>query len=215
MNEHYDSVTPRHERLPFRVALAALLTALVASVLFGVSGSGAQTSTDTPSAPATDAPDDVQAIIDAQAEQIQVLTEQLAFARQAALHSEERLDSQRETILRFQEEGGLTDAERDDAFAEWVIGYTIGGGSSLDAFESIILPCESGGEPDPDAAVGPTDDWGRAQINRPTWSRRFTELTGVPFEEWIRDPMLNGYMAAVVEREQTNGLGAWTCWRRR
>ncbi|MGI9605901.1 MAG: hypothetical protein ACR2P0_07150, partial [Acidimicrobiales bacterium] len=78
-----------------------------------------------------------------------------------------------------------------------------------------ILPCESGGEPDPDAAVGPTDDWGRAQINRPTWARRFAELTGRDFVEWVREPFLNGYMSAVVEDEHSSGLNAWTCWRKR
>ncbi len=95
----------------------------------------------------------------------------------------------------------------------WRVGYRIGGGANLAAFEDVILPCESGGEVDPFSAIGRTDDWGRAQINRPTWRVRFAELTGLTFEEWILDPTLNGYMAAVVEQEQ--GLRAWTCWRKR
>ncbi len=203
-----------------RMALMAMVVALASTAFFGVSGSGAQTASAIDTAPAaqSDVSPEVAALLEQIAEQderIAVLTEQLAFARQAALHSEERLDEQRETILAFQEAGGLTDAAEASAFEEWKIGYSIGGGQSLSAFENVILPCESGGEIDPDAAIGPTDDWGRAQINRPTWSRRFTQLTGVGFEDWIRDPMLNGFMAAVVEDEQTNGLGAWTCWRKR
>jgi len=147
--------------------------------------------------------------------QIAVLIEQLGFARQAAIRTEERIDIQQDTILEFQEIERRNDDVEVDALEQWQIGYAIGGGENLRSFERVILPCESGGEDDPDAAIGPTDDWGRAQINRPTWSNRFEELTGVNFEDFSRQPLLNGYMAAKIEIEHPSGLNAWTCWRRR
>jgi len=94
--------------------------------------------------------------------QIAVLIEQLGFARQAAIRTEERIDVQQDTILEFQEIERRNDDVEVDAFERWQIGYAIGGGENLRAFERVILPCESGGESDPDAAIGPTDDWGRA-----------------------------------------------------
>ena len=149
---------------------------------------------------------------------IAVLEEQLALSQQSSLLAHERVGRQRDTILAMQEadEGFMSPLSAEyqaRAMDAWRVGYRIGGGQNLAAFESTILPCESGGEPDPFAAIGRTDDWGRAQINRPTWRVRFAELTGLAFEEWILDPTLNGYMAAVVEQEQ--GLRAWTCWRKR
>ena len=100
-----------------------------------------------------------------------------------------------------------------DAQAAWDAGYTLGGGANLSAFQNIILPCESGGQPNRDSVVGFTDDWGRAQINRPVWNTTFESLTGLSFEENIVRPALNGFMAAHIE--QVQGLTAWTCWNRR
>jgi len=131
--------------------------------------------------------------------QIAALEEQLVFLRQAQL-SELHANQ-------------TSDAANEDAMDQWRAGYTLGGGQNLPAFESTILPCESGTQPNPDVAVGRTDDWGRAQINRRTWKARFESLTGADFETGIVDPVLNGYMAAHVEQEQ--GLKAWTCWRKR
>ncbi len=99
------------------------------------------------------------------------------------------------------------------AQAAWDEGYQIGGGRNLSAFHNTILPCESGSQPNPDTAVGRTDDWGRAQVNRPVWRTTFQDLTGQVFEEGIVQPVLNGYMAAYIENVQ--GLTAWTCWRNR
>lgn len=148
--------------------------------------------------------------------QIKALREQLAFVQQATLMSEARADDQAATISELEGTvllGGGPSLERQ--MEEWRIGYFMGGGRNLAAFENTILPCESGTQPNPFTAVSRTDDWGRAQINRRTWAPRFTELTGRQFEDWILDPMLNGYMAGVVENEHFGGLNAWTCWRRR
>lgn len=207
-------------------AFSLILLTLAGIIIFGATRSDAQTAevvvaddgvaeAAEPSLQAGPSVEDLEAIIAEQQLQIDVLQEQVAIARQATLQSEDRIDSQRETIIQFQQTDEFSTATRELAMEQWRVGYRIGGGENLPAFENVILPCESGGEIDPDAAVGPTDDWGRAQINRPTWKNRFEELTGVVFEDWIREPVLNGYMAAIVEEEQTNGLNAWTCWRKR
>jgi len=142
--------------------------------------------------------------------QIAALEEQLVFLRQAQLSE---LHANQTTQLSNNANGRISDAANEDAMDQWRAGYTLGGGQNLPAFESTILPCESGTQPNPDVAVGRTDDWGRAQINRRTWKARFESLTGADFETGIVDPVLNGYMAAHVEQEQ--GLKAWTCWRKR
>lgn len=189
--------------------------------IFGMSISGAQevepVLVASPAAAKAAAPSpEVDALIEQVEERdarIAVLQEQLIFLQQSVISAEQHAHSQRDTFLEGQDEIRASESHQDQAMAEWRMGYSLAGGQNLRAFESIILPCESGGEPDPDAAVGPTDDWGRAQINRPTWSARFTELTGASFEENIDNPILNGFMAAHVESEQ--GLTAWTCWRKR
>ncbi len=106
-----------------------------------------------------------------------------------------------------------TASSEAEAQAAWDAGYALGGGSNLSAFHSTILPCESGSQANRDTVVGRTDDWGRAQINRPVWRTTFESLTGRSFEENIVHPALNGYMAAHIE--QVQGLSAWTCWRNR
>ena len=102
---------------------------------------------------------------------------------------------------------GPTLAELDEL---WFAGYTAGGGQNREVFRTVILPGESGGERFPHDAVGPTDDWGRAQINRPVWAEKFTEITGVRFEVGVLDPTLNGFMAAYIEQAQ--GLTAWVTY---
>lgn len=139
-------------------------------------------------------------VAERQLEQIRAHRDRLRAKHQAARAELDRLDR--------------TLADLD---ALWFAGYTAGGGTSHNVFAETILPCESGGSVSPHTVVGPTDDWGRAQINRPVWSARFEELTGVEFEVGIVDPVLNGYMAAVVEREHVGtsgaGLNAWVCFR--
>jgi len=144
--------------------------------------------------------------------QIAALEEQLAFLRQAQLAAQ-ATPANETTSFAVGSNGRISDAANEDAMEQWRAGYILGGGQNLPAFENTILPCESGTQPNPDTAVGRTDDWGRAQINRPTWKDRFESLTGADFETHIVDPTLNGYMAAHVELEQ--GLRAWTCWRKR
>ena len=151
--------------------------------------------------------------LDERDEQISTLNDQLAILQQALIG----FGSQEEEVLEAVEAPEALDrrgAEFQEQSRElWRMGYSIGGGENFSAFENTILPCESGTQPDPDLAVGRTDDWGRAQINRPTWKARFESLTGANFEENITNPVLNGFMAAHVEQEQ--GLSAWTCWRLR
>jgi len=142
--------------------------------------------------------------------QIVTLEEQVAFLQQVLIEVQTHNDEEKERLVQSM---SLEASSESEAMEQWRMGYSIGGGQNLPAFENVILPCESGGQPDPDTAVGPTDDWGRAQINRPTWKKRFESLTGAEFESFIIDPMLNGFMAAHVEQEQ--GLSAWTCWRKR
>jgi uncharacterized coiled-coil protein SlyX len=215
-----DTANQAHSSRP--PAFSVMLLALAAIIIFGATRSNAQVAQEEvvvveAAAPLQTGPttEELESVIAEQEALIAALEEQVAIAQQATLKSEDRVDTQRETILKFQQSEEFATASAEAAFDEWRIGYAIGGGQNLSAFENIILPCESGGEIDPDAAIGPTDDWGRAQINRPTWKNRFEELTGFEFETWIREPILNGYMAAVVEEEQTNGLNAWTCWRKR
>lgn len=93
----------------------------------------------------------------------------------------------------------------------WAAGYLNAGGKNLTRFIDVILPCESGGSLDPHRAVGPTDDWGRGQVNRHWWKDTFEHLFGVEFETGILDPELNGQMVAHIEYVQ--GLNAWTCHR--
>ncbi|MGI9607912.1 MAG: hypothetical protein ACR2P0_17420, partial [Acidimicrobiales bacterium] len=165
---NYGSVTnPRR-------AVLILVTAIVAATMIvlvaGVRSSSAQEA-DIVTAALSSSDDqgrveELEAALAEANQRLIVLEEQLGFARQAALQSEQRVDSQRDTILTFQDSGRYSDGFQAVAIEEWRIGYTIGGGRNLAAFENVILPCESGGEQDPDAAIGRTDDWGRAQINR-------------------------------------------------
>jgi hypothetical protein len=222
----YDSVTS--SRRPV-VALIVLATVIVTIV--GISVSAAQESEPTLvtaqaaiafelppigeqiAAPPSDEVLELVAQIEERDSRIAVLEEQLVFLRQAHLASQLGNDEQQDTVLEAQINNRQAPEFQADAMVQWRAGFRLGGGKNLAAFEQTILPCESGGELDPDMAVGPTDDWGRSQINRPTWKVRFESLTGVNFEENITNPILNGYMAAHVERQQ--GLNAWTCWRKR
>ena len=218
----YDSVTP--SRRP--VVLITLAVTIAVSIL-GISVSAAQDvdpsmvsaqSTLAPIAPAAQAGPseevlDLIAQIEERDHHIAVLQEQLAFVRQAQLSSEVYSNEQNSQISTLQASGVISNAANDEAMNQWRAGYALGDGQNLTAFEDTILPCESGNEPNPDVAVGATDDWGRAQINRPTWKKRFESLTGADFELNIVNPILNGYMAAHVEEKQ--GLTAWTCWRKR
>lgn len=95
--------------------------------------------------------------------------------------------------------------------ARWFDAYQAGGGRNPLIFRDIILPCETGGERFPHSAIGPTDDWGRAQVNRPTWKPTFEARYDTDFETGITDPSLNGHFAAHIE--QVQGLDAWTCYR--
>lgn len=215
----YGSVTAAR-----RLVVIAVLAVSAIVVLSTSANSGAQAVESVESVEVTalaSRDDEIAALqreIDEGNARIAVLEEQLALNRQSSLLTEERVGRQRDIILAMQQVENdfmspLSVEYQERAMDAWRAGYRVGGGTNLAAFENVILPCESGGEVDPFAAIGRTDDWGRAQINRPTWRVRFTELTNLSFEEWILDPTLNGYMAAVVEKEQ--GLRAWTCWRRR
>jgi len=142
----------------------------------------------------------------------EALESQLESSQEQIETLEGELDSVEATLAAASVVGSGDDVSTDQ-MEQWRVGYSIGGGRNLAAFENTILPCESGGSLEPFLAVGPTDDWGRAQINRPVWKERFELLTGVNFEANITDPTLNGFMAAHIEQEQ--GLVAWTCWRNR
>jgi hypothetical protein len=220
----YDSVTS-YRRPVIRVILGA--TALM--FIFGASVSAAQgidpsvlttqatvgplALADAPAVAPSDEVLELVAQIEERDHQIAVLQEQLAFVRQAQLSSEVFAGEQANEISALEASGAVRAEANAEGLRQWRAGYTLGGGKNFGAFERTILPCESGNEPNPDVAVGRTDDWGRSQINRPTWKKRFESLTGVEFEENIVNPILNGFMAAHVEQEQ--GLNAWTCWRKR
>ena len=93
----------------------------------------------------------------------------------------------------------------------WIDAYLAAGGSNLDTFLNVILVCESGGHPDPHAAISPTNDFGRGQINRAVWHDIVEGRYGIPFEQAMIRPDLNGDMSAYIE--QVQGLTAWTCFR--
>ena len=70
-----------------------------------------------------------------------------------------------------------------------------------------VLVCESQGNPN---AVSPTDDHGLMQLNRPSWQRRFQEVTGVPFFDGVYDPVLNLRFAAWLRNAA--GWNQWACY---
>lgn len=71
-----------------------------------------------------------------------------------------------------------------------------------------VLLCESGGNP---RAISHTDDHGIFQLNRPSWERRFPEVTGQPFLDGVYDPEANIRFAAWLQSEA--GWGQWVCHR--
>lgn len=99
-------------------------------------------------------------------------------------------------------------AEQDQI---WIDAYLAGGGRNLETFLNVILPCESGGDPNPHGAVSPTNDFGRGQVNRAVWRSTVEDRYGLPFEQAMTTPALNGDMSAYIE--QVQGLTAWTCFR--
>lgn len=210
-------------RRPVVPVLPVLLVVILITLVFGISASAAESDDSTRAArPVVDPAAELAEDLASAESTINALERQLTLTKQTVRQKQSRIDAQRETIVDMRVTQTLVTqtlsaslATADTGFDQWTLGYELGGGVNHSAFEHIILPCESGGEPDPDGAIGPTDDWGRAQINRPTWAARFEELTGLGFEAHILDPVLNGYMAAVVEQEHASGLNAWTCWRHR
>lgn len=235
-----DSSQEQHPQPPATHRRRAAFVFIVATMvlLFGASVSAAQTdAVDTGDAEVRGG----DALAQARGEAFDVIDAQDDRAERLAAQAESVLEDRNDKIETLEDQVGLlqqaligfgaqasaaagreaptvstdrTSSEfQADSIAQWRMGYAIGGGQNLEAFENTILPCESGSQPDPDLAVGATDDWGRAQINRPTWKARFESLTGANFEDNISHPVLNGFMAAHVESEQ--GLTAWTCWRRR
>ena len=149
-------------------------------------------------------------------QKVEVLEGQLSLLLQSQVATQLSIDAEAAEAAALGQsalvaEGRITDEQNEAALDLWRAGYTLGGGAELANFENIILPCESGNTPNPDTAVGRTDDWGRAQVNRPVWETRFESLTGFDFETGIVNPTLNGFMAAHIEQQQ--GLVAWTCWR--
>lgn len=224
---------PQQHQLKTKGRPLFFVFALVAMsvVLFGASVSAAQSSGDDAELATTNQRDVANSevggsVVEPTSEQVEVLQDELAESEEEVDALEGQLDLLRQAMIGIgsqEPEESLTPAldesgvdRRSVEFQEhsqtqWQIGYSLGGGENLSAFVNTILPCESGSQPDPDRAVGPTDDWGRSQINRPVWKARFESLTGANFEENISDPVLNGFMAAHIEQEQ--GLSAWTCWR--
>ena len=222
------SITPRR-----RAAFVGIVAMMV--LLFGASVSAAQADEDA-SEVGTDVTGDageqareeltaavddsdaaaterVESELQEREEEIETLEQQVGLLQQALIGFGAQATADEGRIIPAGAVDPTSSEFQADAMAQWRIGYAIGGGQNLTAFENTILPCESGSQRDPDVAVGRTDDWGRAQINRPTWKARFESLTGANFEENIVHPVLNGFMAAHVEGEQ--GLTAWTCWRNR
>lgn len=225
----------QHEKAGGRPVIAVFVLIAMSVVLFGASVVGAAQKSDEgsglegASAPGQNEQilSQVQGVVqDVSVQDVETLEGELAEREEQVEVLEEQLHLLRQALIGIGSQEIAEDVElavdvtgidrRSDEFqahsqAQWLMGYSIGGGENADAFLNTILPCESGTQPDPDRAVGATDDWGRAQINRPVWKARFESLTGANFEANISDPVLNGFMAAHVEQEQ--GLRAWTCWR--
>lgn len=205
------------EQAPAELTISGRGSALVSLAELGLTEQAPSTTTTVPPVEVPPAPSDevlaLVADVEARDEQIEVLEGQLAQMRQEQLANLVSAEEAANGSSSFSRNDRLTPEENADAMEQWRAGYLLGGGQNLPAFENTILPCESGTQPNPDIAVGRTDDWGRSQINRPVWKERFESLTGADFETHIVNPVLNGYMAAHVELEQ--GLVAWTCWRKR
>lgn len=214
---YYREVTNRR-----RLGRSLLGSVVAASIL--LSGSSAAAVEADPAeqpAPATATTLAEQSELEQLRQEVVELRQDLRTSRARVIRQRDRIVRQRDRIAegREREAQQATVVSNSSTFgakqSQWQAGYQLGGGQNLAAFENVILPCESGGSVTPFEAVSRTNDWGRAQINRPTWEPRFEALTGVEFTTGILDPTLNGYMAAVVEREHSTGLSAWTCWRKR
>lgn len=110
------------------------------------------------------------------------------------------------------------EANRDDALADWLIGYRLAGGSNEQVFTSGagggILRCENTTlDPSINNAGLNSDgstDWGMAQINDRWWVQRFKQWTGYDFHPNILNATLNGYASARIEQE--HGLDAWSTY---
>lgn len=71
-----------------------------------------------------------------------------------------------------------------------------------------VMLCESGGDP---SAVGPTDDHGLMQLNRPTWEDTFEQVIGHPWFDGVYNAELNVIFADWLYR--SSGWAPWTCAR--
>jgi len=104
-----------------------------------------------------------------------------------------------------------------DVREQFATGYRLAGGTNLAAFTSGtcggIVDAESDWNADADNTGlnrNGSADHGLAQINDRVWASTFVEVTGQPFDPGVYDPLLNGFMAGVVEDRQ--GLSAWVSY---
>lgn len=117
--------------------------------------------------------------------------------------------------------------EVEDPQTLWDRGFIEGGGRDLAVMHRVIA-CESDGVAEgPFNAIGRSSpDWGRAQINSPTWEEEWDRLVPIPFfapgrprptvsspdvggGHGYQDPYWNGWFSAHIQTVQ--GTSAWVC----
>lgn len=108
-----------------------------------------------------------------------------------------------------------------DVVADFIRGYTEAGGppAHLGRFRDIVVPCESGWDPENDNGGGHR---GLTQFSQGTWesmmtSGRFFPALDAPYIPSVFDPFLHGIAAArlALYVEETPGstyLGQWSTW---
>lgn len=89
--------------------------------------------------------------------------------------------------------------------AWFAIDQHFGDSDTLLAQARRVADCESNFEP---GAVSPTNDHGVFQINRPTWERRFSEVTGQPWS-MVYDAETNVRFARWLWEQ--SGWQPWAC----
>lgn len=147
---------------------------------------------------------------------ISILEEENARLTQRALTAEHELTVQMERADRAELNAHRVTAKVDGwtfAMQEavyWTVFNALAPAADLD-YALRVAQCESGGELDPHAAVGPTKDYGRLQINRKSWKATHQLLyPGEQFETHVLRPEVNARMAAYVWND-SGSWGPWAC----
>lgn len=131
------------------------------------------------------------------------IAEAQRFARADAARIND-LEVQVEQLL--PQDDGLNLAQQDRIW--WTIFATLAPTADPNIGRAV-LQCESGGVANPHTVVSPTNDVGRAQINKAAHAGKVAaRWPSLSFEAAMGDPARNAVMAAVVY----NDAGSWAPW---